>query len=279
MNFFILSNTISPTTRNQELDYLPRPFPRSTPPTAKVSSPTRTYHYPRTPDTLSPSSDSFVDVNEGTTNPRYTIPSPRRTPRSSPTMPSIVRQVDFAPAPVLSREAYDDESYVMHSYARHATHCTQCAHPYESHLQGLSLCEKGHRYALNIVQYVYFKGGKAYSTVDRHQQHRIQVEIPVGCDIVRDLLLAIERGLKLRSKPVISYDRTYPVKERRPASEPDLEPEYEIVEPARSGRERRRGSVYLTSRGSLFQTDLADRRERSRESPKVRVRNVRQYIL
>jgi hypothetical protein len=184
-------------------------------------------------------------------------------------MPSIVRHVDFDQSPVYSRPPHDDELYVMRRYASHAGHCTLCANPYDVHRAGRTLCDRGHKYALNVAQYICAKGGKACSLVDHERHQPVQVEIPAGCEVVRDLLRAIERGLRLGSSaPIVSYDSTYLVQERRPVQN-SIEPIYKTIAPARSSK-RRRESGYLSNRGSLYQSDLADRLERTQDVPRVR---------
>ncbi|KAL9025806.1 MAG: hypothetical protein Q9196_005436, partial [Gyalolechia fulgens] len=108
-------------------------------------------------------------------------------------MPSIVPQVGFAPIPAYSRLPRDDELYVMKAFARHASHCSACAHPYEVHRHGGTLCSKGHQRALDVAQYVYNKGGQSFSAVDGNGNHRVQIEIPANCEAVRSLLKAMER--------------------------------------------------------------------------------------
>ena len=100
-----------------------------------------------------------------------------------------------------SRLPHDDELYVMRVFARHASHCSTCAHPYEVHKKGGFLCNKGRQRALDVTQYVLNIAGQAYSMVDREGKHRVQLEIPADCNAVRELLKALERGLHLRRKP------------------------------------------------------------------------------
>lgn len=176
----------------------------------------------------------------------------------------------------------------MRTYARHSDHCTRCASPYESYCEDIPLCEKGNRLARELVKYLYLKGGKPYSVIDREHYRRVHVEIPPNCEVIRDLLLAIERGLYVRNNtPLITYDPNYLVTRRRrspapavraPASsvsgeeEEDvlLEPEYQIIKPGRSGgRRRSRESTYIVTRGSLYGNDTGERKERS---PRIRVR-------
>jgi hypothetical protein len=176
-------------------------------------------------------------------------------------MPSRSRSVSFEASPVYSRQPFDDEKYVMKAFNRHCTRCAQCSNPYAVHKAGGTLCDKGHRRALDVAQYVYSQAGVSYSQVDRECHERVQLEIPVGCEAVRSLLKAMERGLRLvrsqhaqlpsressvlsdassrsdssssrssssssRSSPSrgagpLSYDRTYYVAPRVPASKPE----------------------------------------------------------
>ncbi|KAL8867712.1 MAG: hypothetical protein Q9174_005483, partial [Haloplaca sp. 1 TL-2023] len=137
-------------------------------------------------------------------------------------MPSLVRQVGFAPIPAYSRLPRDDELYVMKAFARHAGHCQSCARPYEVHRNGGTLCSKGHQRALDVAQYIYNKGGQCFSLLDRDGNNRVQVEIPANCEAVRSLLKAMERGLRLRRKvQKTSYDRTYDIPPRRHAHDSD----------------------------------------------------------
>lgn len=164
-------------------------------------------------------------------------------------MPSRVRQVGFASIPATySRLPRDDELFVMKAFANHCSHCDQCAHPYENHLRSKPLCSKGHQRAVDVAQYLFNKAGKAFSVVDLNGNKRMQVEIPVDCAVVRDLLKAMERGLRLRRDPPLkSYDETYYVPSRRPQRE------YEYREPKYLPRklevvERRPSSYYPATR-------------------------------
>lgn len=189
-------------------------------------------------------------------------------------MPSFRhRQVDFDLDPDYSRLARDDELYVMNRFAHHASRCSSCAHPYDVHKRGGTLCPKGHQRALDVAQYLYNKGGQAYSRVDREGNQRIQVEIPAGCESVRGLLKAMERGLRLgRSSPATSYDRTYYIPPRKIQPERNhqyvREPQYtrkprlETAEPPLYSRRQRREKPYYAGRGSLFEEDMRERESR-----------------
>ena len=189
-------------------------------------------------------------------------------------MPFIHRQVDFDPIPDYSRLPHDDEAYVMKAFARHAAHCITCAHPYEVHKQGGTLCLKGHQRALDVAKYLYSKGDRTFSTVDSESSIRTRVEIPAGCEVVRGLLKAMERGLALRRRvPAVSYDENYYVPPRRVPTDcfPDLErprftrqPFLETVEqPLQADRRpRRQEKPRHIGRGSLFEEDVRDRERR-----------------
>ncbi|KAL8748724.1 MAG: hypothetical protein Q9184_007125 [Pyrenodesmia sp. 2 TL-2023] len=190
-------------------------------------------------------------------------------------MPSFVRQVDFAPIPAYSRLPRDDELYVMKAFARHASHCSACARPYEVHRQGGTLCPKGHQRALDVAQYVYYKGGQSFSTIDREGNNRIQVEIPANCEAVRSLLKAMERGLRLRRKvQPVSYDKTYEIPPRKlptdyhscPVREPRYirKPSLETAEPPPLVQQHRREKS-SSGRGSLYDEDLRERQRRYKE--------------
>lgn len=193
----------------------------------------------------------------------YQSPSPAQQAevrRARSNMPSFQRQVGFAPSPVYSRQPHDDEVYVMREFAHHAHRCANCAQPYEIHLSGRTLCDRGHQLALDVAQYVYNKSGKAYSLVDREGNQHVQIEIPVGCEVVKDLLKAMERGLRLRRKaPAVSYDPTYYVAPRTAAAERPAR--VELVEPS---RRHRRESTHISGRGSLYESDMVERAQRKR---------------
>ena len=190
---------------------------------------------------------------------------------------SSPRQVGFAPIPATySRLPHDDELYVMKAFARHASHCSKCAHPYEVHKNGGSLCSKGHQRAIDVAQYVMQKAGKAYSVVDLDGNRRVQMEIPADCAAVRELLKAIELGLRLRRKtPVVSYDETYPVPPRvssypaerdtRPREPRYIsKPQLETSEPPPSLTRKAsvREKPYYGGRGSLYESDMKERERR-----------------
>ncbi|KAL8748151.1 MAG: hypothetical protein Q9190_000046 [Brigantiaea leucoxantha] len=185
-------------------------------------------------------------------------------------MPSRVRQVDFAPTPAYSRLPHDDEMYVMKAFARHASHCSTCANPYEVHREGGTLCSKGHSRAIDVAQYLYSKGGQSFSKIDLEGSNRVQIEIPADCEAVRGLLKAMERGLRLRRKvQPVSYDSTYEIRPRKLPSDYGTytgsirEPRY-IRKPSLETAEPPPSKSY-SGRGSLWEQDQKERERRHKK--------------
>ena len=213
------------------------------------------------------------------------------------------RSVDFAASPAYSRLPRDDEVYVMKAFARHSSHCASCAHPYDTFRRGGTLCSRGHQRALDVAQYLYNQGGQAHSVIDSEQGQRVHVEIPQRCDVVRELLKALERGLRLRRKvtpPSHSYSFSsdndsyytssssfYPrehqrthdrqkssastssssssLREPRYISKPMLETT--VVPPPSRHRQLRRDHSHYVNRDTLFERDLRDKERRYRQRP------------
>ena len=107
----------------------------------------------------------------------------------------------------------DDELYVMRAFARHASQCSTCAHPYVTYRKGGTLCSEGHQRALDVAQYVFnIKAGQTFSIVDLDGNRRVEMEIPADYAVVRELLKAMERGLCPRRKvPTMSYDNIHTI--------------------------------------------------------------------
>jgi hypothetical protein len=124
--------------------------------------------------------------------------------------------VGFASEPLYSRRPRSDEEFVMEHFHRHAKRCKDCYDPYSTYVKGGSLCDQGHRLAQDVAGYMYSKGGRAYSMLDRESlSQRVQVEIPPNCDRVRGLLRAVDHGLRVQlPEPVSSNDRSYHVPSR-----------------------------------------------------------------
>ncbi len=184
--------------------------------------------------------------------------------------------VVFATSDKFCRPARDDEYSVMEAFSSHASRCSACADPYRVYIQGGTLCDRGHIYARDVAQYVFTKAGKAYSKMDRERNDStVQIEIPAGCDAVRSLLKAVDRGFRARAqRPVVSHDPTYPVSDRRPT---ERRAGYDVVEAAPRRREDRRReggrreTVYVPGRGSLYHLDEQERQRRYEREGNVQI--------
>ena len=134
------------------------------------------------------------------------------------------------------------------------------------------------------------KEGKHHSVIDLEGNKRVEIEIPPDCGAVRELLMALERGLRLRRKePIISYDETYHVPPRakpteyyddthiiaprvttkyteRPRESRRRSPIIETVEPPslRRTKSERENKAYR-GRGSLYEADMKEKERRLRQ--------------
>lgn len=185
------------------------------------------------------------------------------------TMPSFPRRVVFDPTETVSRPADEDELQALYNYTRHASHCDRCADPYRVHLAGKTLCDRGHQHAREVAKYIHLDGGRPCSTMDTHERHYVEVEIPIRYDVVRSLLKALDRGLQLRrpkssSKPakaVITYDRVLVDRPRRAEPRSKSKPSraiVEIVEPPRRKQQADRRLIYINRDGSLHRPSIVD---------------------
>lgn len=193
-------------------------------------------------------------------------------------------RVVFAPVVQSLRPPRDDELSVMRTYARHASHCRQCADPYYVWKTDGELCDRGHAYARDVAKYIYSKGGRPHSVVDKDSRNeRNEIEIPVDCEVIRNLTKAFHQGLNLKSKkPVVSHDRNYYVPDRRPSGREER-PTYdsqrgygiEIVpgqrrererytREERDARDRKRATIHIDNKGSLYHVDEFAKQSRRR---------------
>ena len=181
----------------------------------------------------------------------------------------------YSPLPyydtIFSRLPHDDELYVMKAFARHASHCQLCAQPYEVYRKVRSLCLKGSQRALDVALYVFNKAGKTFSVVDLESNRSVQMTIPADCAVVRQLLKALESGLRLRRKiPTSSYEETYDVPPR--AIQPAFEhqrpqtPRKSMLETSMPPLSRREKHSQ-TGRGSLYEADMKERERRHKSRP------------
>lgn len=205
-------------------------------------------------------------------------------------------QTQIVEPPLVVRDMDDAEKLVVDDFERHVGHCTQCTTALEARKDGL--CERGHPHAVDVTQYLYCKDGKHFSVVEKENGALVRVKLPREADSVRNLLDAVEAGMKLkaprrgRASPVRSpTTSTFYVPSRRPVIEharprsysPERESTVtEIIERS-PGQGRRHVIVYQSprnsmsrspsSRGSLYSSDR-ERSEQRFESSRIRRRGA-----
>ncbi|KGO72177.1 hypothetical protein PITC_076150 [Penicillium italicum] len=209
-------------------------------------------------------------------------------------MPAPIETTD--PLAVV-RDLYDDEKLVVNDFERHASHCRNCSHAVQTYKDGLPLCESGKSHARDLRNYLYSQSGKYFSTVEFESGKSTRVKLPRDAFATRELLMALEQGMRIREKAVViqkpvqpvksatstSYDRTYPVparkvsgKQARPRS---MSPEaYQVIERAPRLSRSPTSIMYRSpggspsrpssSRGSLYSVDRQERVERQYETPR-----------
>ncbi|KAK4946907.1 hypothetical protein LTR10_014049 [Elasticomyces elasticus] len=216
---------------------------------------------------------------------------------------ATAQRVAFATDVTSIRRPRDDEYSVMTYYARHADRCNICANPYTAFKQDLPLCDRGYKYARDVAKYIYAKGGKPFSIIDKQNGDRVQIEVPADCQVINSLVKAFDHGLKVNSapKPILVNPKPSERRERverldtgdrsptyiyatqgyayeAPRRERRYPREYDLVEivPSSSRRDRNRSyreeryrkerpvSYHESSRGSLYERDEEERRRRQR---------------
>jgi hypothetical protein len=207
------------------------------------------------------------------------------------------RNVEFAKEVDSYRAPRDDELSVMEHFSKHAAKCDYCSNPYDAWRHDQPLCSRGIAYARDVATYLYAKGGKPFSVIDRQNGDRVQVQVPVGCEAVALLVKAFDKGMTLSSTRVVvdnstrsrdaaripspvspSRRREYHVDDR-PRERRYHSDDYQVVEikPHSSRNDRRERTTYRGERyerrerpkslvyegkGSLFPQDIEDRSRR-----------------
>jgi len=116
---------------------------------------------------------------------------------------NTTQRVGFAKEVQSIRQPRDDENSVMFHFAKHAAKCVACNDPYAAFKQDQPLCSRGNALAKDVANYIYAKGGKPFSVVDRKRGERIQIQIPLGMEVISLLVKAFDRGFVLTKKPLI----------------------------------------------------------------------------
>lgn len=154
---------------------------------------------------------------------------------------SSQRIVGFASEVQSIREPRQDELSVISHFARHADRCPYCHDPYAAYIQDKSLCDRGIGLAKDVANYLYAKGGKPFSIVDRQSGDRVQVQIPAGMEAVSLLIKAIDRGMVLKKRPAVVVSRKVEADkiERTPYQSSRLESALKSPRPKEYTEERR----------------------------------------
>ncbi|KAF3936769.1 hypothetical protein ABW19_dt0202867 [Dactylella cylindrospora] len=100
------------------------------------------------------------------------------------------------------------ESYIhqtFRDFSAHAYRCGTCFDPLRVHLEGRQLCSKGHKLARKVSKALYEEANEKYRRSKSSRRRAdgwqaIEVDIPKGCEVVRALLNAMERGLNINSR-------------------------------------------------------------------------------
>ncbi|KAF3921963.1 hypothetical protein ABW20_dc0103344 [Dactylellina cionopaga] len=118
--------------------------------------------------------------------------APRTSPSGLPTM---------MPIPAIP-ESYMHQTF--RDFSAHAYKCNICYDPLRVHLEGRQLCTKGHKLARKVSKALYEEANEKYRLAKASRRRAdgwqpIEVDIPKGCEVVRALITAMERGLNINS--------------------------------------------------------------------------------
>ncbi|KAK5023271.1 hypothetical protein LTS07_009494 [Exophiala sideris] len=134
--------------------------------------------------------DSTLNVPDADTSQLTPVPWPRD--HRSPVHRRRHDDVFMASSVISTRRPRDDEYAVMTYYSRHADKCNICADPYSAFKQDVLLCDRGYKYARDVAKYIYSKGGKPFSLLDKENGDRVQIQIPADCQIIYNLVKAFD---------------------------------------------------------------------------------------
>lgn len=121
---------------------------------------------------------------------------------------------DGSPITSISRPLSETEAWTLYYFETHARTCPSCHDPHRVHRSHGRLCSSGHALAQDVALILYSKaeGIEAYAVGDNDAL--VRVEIPRSYVEIKSLLRAMERSLRKRQTPIISYDRNYYVAPR-----------------------------------------------------------------
>ncbi|KAK6536681.1 hypothetical protein TWF281_000902 [Arthrobotrys megalospora] len=132
--------------------------------------------------------------------PLSSSPRALMAPRSSPS--AYDQLPTMMPQPAIP-ESYMHQTF--RDFASHAYRCDVCYDPLRVHLEGRQLCSKGHKLARKVSKALYEEANDKYRRAKSRRRadgwQSIEVDIPKGCEVVRALINAMERGLNINSRP------------------------------------------------------------------------------
>ncbi|EPS41558.1 hypothetical protein H072_4531 [Dactylellina haptotyla CBS 200.50] len=133
---------------------------------------------------------------------------PRNSPSRYEQLPTMM------PQPAAIPKSYMHATF--EKFSQHAYGCTTCYDPLRVHLERRQLCTEGHKLARKVSKALYEEANDKYrrSKATRRRAdgwQPIEVDIPKGCEVVRALITAMERGLNINSRPEASAGPVTPV--------------------------------------------------------------------
>ena len=126
-------------------------------------------------------------------------------------MSSVARRVNYPSQTVICRAPRADEVAVLLHFSAHASYCWRCGDPYRVLVSGGTLCGIGHAYAWDVARILYYNDGRFFFVGDSN----MLISLPKGCDAIRGLFKAIDRGLKIEENTLIISRTKYYVPDRR----------------------------------------------------------------
>lgn len=144
---------------------------------------------------------------------------PPRSDSSNSSAPSSPKVVNFGDVSV-SRQVTNEEHWSLYSFEFHASQCSSCADPYVRYKAGKKLCKEGDRLARDVTGVIYRRDGEAYSRT-KEEGKKVRIELPGGYDRTRELLRAVEKGVRHKKPFITAQKQSTPEPEPRT---PDVSP-------------------------------------------------------
>ncbi|EWC46906.1 hypothetical protein DRE_03918 [Drechslerella stenobrocha 248] len=177
--------------------------------------------YPRDAPTWSGQAGGYYTYSAAPVShvPLSSSPRMQTTPRSAPAYDQLAVMMPRQ----TTLEAYMHKTFK--DFADHAYTCDVCYDPLRVQMEGGRLCSRGNKLARKISKAFHEEANEKYHRVNSSRHHTavwksIGAEIPEGCEIVRPLINAMNRGLDISSRSDDSHHTYY---QRRPGPSSDEE--------------------------------------------------------